>query len=97
MKEVRDLVMDDRESLCAPGQFEPLHDPFVPSRWRVRVLSPIVEPPVLAMLDVKAHLRSPGPERSELVRDHDAQRRDGGFEEPRHESPCCLCASSVLD
>src|ERR1700756_4656486 len=51
----------------------------------MRVLGPIVEPLVLAVIEPKVHRRSRGPIRSELVCDHDARRRDGGFEEFSHE------------
>ena len=63
----------------------------------MRVLGPIVEPLVLAVTEPKVHRRSRGPIRSELVCDHDARRRDGGFEEFSHEPPRGLGVPSALD
>jgi hypothetical protein len=50
MKEVVDLVMGREETLCLPGRLEALHLSFSPSRGLVRVLRPIVEPLVPAVL-----------------------------------------------
>ena len=52
---------------------------------------------MLAMLDAKAHLRPRRAVGSELVRDHDARRRDGGFQELRHEPLRRAAVSSTLD
>jgi hypothetical protein len=51
MKEVVDLVVGGEETLSLPGRCEPLHLSFSPSRRLVRVLRPIVEPLVPAVLD----------------------------------------------
>ena len=63
----------------------------------MRVLGPIIQPLVLAMLDPKAHLRLRCAVGTELVGDHDARRRNGGFQEPLHEPSRCLGVSSALD
>jgi hypothetical protein len=51
----------------------------------MRILGPIVESFVLAMFDVKAHLRPRSAVRTQLIRDHHARRRAGGFQELLHE------------
>jgi hypothetical protein len=63
----------------------------------MRVLRAIVQPFVLAMFDGEAHLRPCRAVRTELVRDHHAWRRDGGFQEPPHEPLRRACVSSALD
>jgi hypothetical protein len=50
-EEVADLVMGGQEALGVPGRLEPLHLPFSSLDWLVRVLCPVVEPLVLAVLD----------------------------------------------
>jgi hypothetical protein len=39
---------------CEPLH-DPLHDPLAPPRRQVRILCPVVEALVLAMLDIQAH------------------------------------------
>src|SRR5512133_4029195 len=63
----------------------------------MRILGPIVESFVLAMFDVKAHLRSRSAVRTKLVRDHHARRRAGGFQERLHEPLRSARVSSALD
>src|SRR5580700_4926705 len=63
----------------------------------MRILSPIVQALVLAMFDAKAHLRPCSAVGPELVRDHDAGRCDGGFQEPPHELLRSATVSSTLD
>ena len=57
----------------------------------------LFRPFVLAMFDAKAHLRSRSAVRTELVRDHHARRRDGGFQELPHEPLRSARVSSALD
>ncbi len=63
----------------------------------MRILGPMVESFVLAMFDVKAHLRSRSAVRTQLVRDHHARRRAGGFQERLHEPLRSARVSSALD
>jgi hypothetical protein len=63
----------------------------------VRVLCPIVQSFVLAMLDAKVHLCPRRGVGSELVGDHDARRRVGGLEELRHEPARRAAVSSTLN
>ena len=58
MEEVCDFIVNREKSLHLPGGFEALHDPFASSCRLVRVLRPIIQPLVLAMFDLKAHLGS---------------------------------------
>jgi hypothetical protein len=51
---------------------------------------------VLAMIDAKADFIQRGSMGSELVCDHDARRRNGGFQEFRHEPPRREAVSSTL-
>ena len=48
------------------------------------------------MFNAKAHLRSRGSVRTELVRDHHARWRDGGFQEFLHEPLRSVRVSSAL-
>ena len=71
--EVGDPIVDGDEALEVSGGFEPFHDPLAPQRRKVRILCPVVEALVLAMLDIQAH---PGPGsalRTGLVGDHHAR------------------------
>src|SRR4029077_18674942 len=52
---------------------------------------------VLAMFDAKAHLHPRSAVRTELVRDHDARRCDGGFQELPYEPLRSTTVSSTLD
>jgi hypothetical protein len=61
--------------------------------FSARLLSPLL----LAMLDKEADLRSRGSIGSELVRDHHARRRDGGFQELLQEPPRRRGVPSSLD
>ncbi|MCS3899337.1 hypothetical protein M2171_008470 [Bradyrhizobium japonicum USDA 38] len=67
------------------GRFETLHDRLASPRRLMRNLDPIVKSFVLAMFDVKAHLRPHRAVRTELVRDHHARRRAGVFQQLLHE------------
>src|ERR1700722_4917625 len=49
------------------------------------------------MFDAKAHLHPRSVVRTELVRDHDARRCDGGFQELPHELLRSATVSSTLD
>jgi hypothetical protein len=63
----------------------------------MRILRAIVETLVLTMFDVRAHLRPRSAVGSELVRDHHAGRRDGGFQEFCHEPLPRAGVSAALD
>jgi hypothetical protein len=63
----------------------------------MRVLRPVVQSLVLAMLDAKAYLQPRSAVGSKLVRDHDARWRDGGFQELRHEFSRSKAVSATLD
>ena len=97
MEEVRDLIVNRQEPLRLPSRFETLHDAFASPGRLMRILSPIVQAFMLAMIDVKAHLRPRSAVGSELVRDHDAGRRDRRFQEFRHELLRRAGVSAALD
>jgi hypothetical protein len=63
----------------------------------MRIFRAIVQAFMLAMLDAKAHLRPRGAIGTEVVRDHDARRCDGGFQELPHELLRSAAVSSTLD
>jgi hypothetical protein len=63
----------------------------------MRVLRPVVQSLVLAMLDAKADLQPRSAVGSKLVHDHDARWRDGGFQELRHEFSRSKAVSATLD
>ena len=56
MEEVVDLIMGGEEALRLAGRLEPLHLPFSPSGRLMRILGPIVEALVPAVLDTRHHL-----------------------------------------
>jgi hypothetical protein len=51
MEKVADLVVGGEETLCLPGRLEVLHLPLSSSRGLVRILDPVVETFVPAVLD----------------------------------------------
>ena len=63
----------------------------------MRVLRAIVQAFVLAMFNLKAHLRPRRSVGAELVRDHDARRDDRRFQKPLHEPLRRAGVSSTLD
>jgi hypothetical protein len=63
----------------------------------VRVFRAIVQALVLAMFDAKARLRPRSAVGTELVRDHDARRCDGGSQELSYEPLRSAAVSSTLD
>src|SRR5271165_942165 len=68
--EVGDRIVDGDEPLKVSGGFETLHDPLSPPRWQMRILGPVVEAFVLAMLEGHSHPRAGGGIGTELVGDH---------------------------
>src|SRR5690349_17959303 len=71
-EEVVDRVVGGQETLSLSGRLEPLHLAFPSSCWLVRVLCPVVEPLVLAVLDARHDLLLRRAIRFQLIRDHDA-------------------------
>jgi len=57
VEEVCDLIVNGQEPLPPPGGLEALHAPLPSPRQLMRILRPIVQSLMLAMFDVKAHLR----------------------------------------
>src|SRR3954452_24687168 len=74
MKEVVDLVVGGEETLCLPRRLEPLHLSFASARRLVRVLRPIVEPLVPAVLNAGDQLPLRRAVAAEFVGDHHTQR-----------------------
>lgn len=66
------------------------------SRRLTRLIGRIVESFVLAMFDMKANRRPRSAVRTQLVCDHHARRRVGGFQELLHEPLCSARVSSAL-
>ena len=97
VEEVCDLIVNRQKPLRLSGRFESLHDPFASPCRLMRILRAIVQALMLAMFDAKAHLRPRSAIGTELVRDHDARRRDGGFQELPHEPLRSATVSSTLD
>ena len=71
MKEVVDPVVGGKEALRLAGRLEPLHPSFSSSCRLMRVLSTVVQPLVLAVLDGRHHLLLRGAVACQLVGDHD--------------------------
>src|SRR5579883_1841805 len=66
----------DREwtRTAAQRRFEALHDPLSSPRRLMRILRPVVQALVLAMLHLQRHILAGRAIRGQLVRDHDARR-----------------------
>jgi len=56
MEKISDLIVYRQEFLDLPWRFEPLHDPLSSTRRLMRILRPIVQPFVLAVFNVQAHV-----------------------------------------
>src|SRR5215217_7062220 len=74
MKEVVDLVVAGKETLCLPRRLEALHLSFSPSGRLVRILSSVIQSFVLPMLDARHDLPLCRTVAGQLVGDHDARR-----------------------
>ncbi len=74
MEEVADPVVGREETLCLPGRLEALHLPFSSSRRLMRILRPVVEALVPAVLDTRHQLLLRRAVAAELVGDHDPRR-----------------------
>ena len=84
MEKISDLIVYRQEFLDLPWRFEPLHDPLSSPRRLMRILRPIVQPFVLAVFHVQAHVLARCAVGFELVRDHDARRPRGLLEQLPH-------------
>jgi len=84
MEKIGELIVYRQEFLDLPWRFEPLHDPLSSPRRLMRILRPIVQPFVLAVFHVQAHVLARCAIGSELVRDHDARRSRGFFQQLPH-------------
>jgi len=96
VKEVGDLIVDGQEALRLTSRLEALHDPLSPPCRLMRILCPIVQTLVLAMLEAKFHFPSRGGVGLELIGDHDARRLDGAFQELHQETTRSAGVSSLL-
>ena len=84
MEKIGDLIVYRQEFLDLPWRFVPLHDPLSSPRRLMRILRPIVQPFVLAVLQVQAHVLARCAIGFELVRDHDARRFRGLLQQLPH-------------
>ena len=76
-----DLIMGREEPLHLAGGLEPLHPPLAPSCRLVRVLGPVVQALVPAVLDPGHQVLLRRRMARQLVRDHDARRPALALEE----------------
>ena len=74
VEEIGDLIVDGQEHLYLSRRFEPSHNPLTSPCRQMRILSSIVEPLMLPMLNVQAHILARGAVGLEFVGDHDARR-----------------------
>jgi len=84
MEKIGELIVYRQEFLDLPWRFEPLHDPLSSPRRLMRILRPIVQPFVLAVFHVQAHVLARCAVGVELVRDHYARRPRGLLEQLPH-------------
>src|SRR4051794_22182472 len=74
LKEVVDLVVGGKETLCLPRRLEALHLSFSSSRRLVGILGSVIQALVLAVLDAGRDLLLRSAIAGQLVGDQDAQR-----------------------
>jgi hypothetical protein len=96
-EEIADGGEDGDEPLRASRRSKALHRPFASSQRQVRVLGPIVEALVRAMLDRGHDLASSGGIGAELVGNHAPGRTALLLEKTRQQALRCLGVASRLD
>ena len=97
MEEIGDLIVDGQEPLRLRSRLETLHDPFSSPCRPMRILGPVVQAFVLAMLNLKAHLRPRRAVGFKLVGDHDPRRSARAFQKFRQETRRGAAISPLLD
>jgi hypothetical protein len=97
VEEVGDLIVDGQEPLRLGPRLETLHDPFSSPCRLMRILGSIVQAFVLAMLNLKAHLRPRRAVGFKLVGNHDARRSARAFQKFRQETLRGVAISPLLD
>src|SRR3954470_12243773 len=73
-EDVGDLIVGGEKPLHLPRRLEALHDPLSSSRWLMRILRPVVEALVLAVLDARHDLPLGGSIAFQLVGDQHTRR-----------------------
>ena len=95
-EEIADGGEDSDEPLQAPGRSKALHCPLASPQGQVRILCPVVEALVRAMLD-RRHVRTPGGGiGAELVGDHASGRTALLLEKAPQQALCRLGIASRL-
>src|SRR6516164_6211466 len=94
---IADGGKDGDEPLQASWRSKALHRPLASSQQQVRVLGPVVEALVRAMLDRWQDLASGGRIGAELVGNHAPGRTTLLREKTLQQAPCCLGVASRLD
>src|SRR3954452_11724165 len=79
-EEIGDLIMDGQKPLHLPRRSEPFHDPLSSSRRLMRILRPVIEALVLAMLDPRHDLALGGRVAAQLISDQHTRRPPTGME-----------------
>ena len=96
-EEIADGGEDGDEPLQASRRSKALHRPFASSQRQVRVLGPVIEALVRAMLDRGHDLAPGGGIGAELVGNHAPGRTALLLEKTRQQALCCLGVAARLD
>jgi hypothetical protein len=94
---VGDLIMDGKKPLHLPRRLEPLHDSLSSSRRLVRILRPIVEAFMLAVLDAGHDLALGGTVAAQLVGDQHTRRSSLLLQQLAEQAFGGLLVSQALD
>jgi hypothetical protein len=94
---VLDLIMDEKKSLHLPWRLEAFHDPLSSSRGLVRILGPIVEAFMLAVIDAGHDLPLGGSLAAQFVGDQHTRRPQLPFQMLAEQAFGGLLVAPALD
>ncbi len=93
---VSNQAMGGEKALGMAGGFEATHGPFSLASRLVRILRPIVQPSMLAMLDTRQYLTLGSPVACKLIGNNHVRCVRAAFQESAEELPCCGLVSPAL-
>lgn len=95
-EQVGDRIMDGDKALQMALRLEAFHDPFSSSDWLMRIIRPVVQAFVGAMLDARHNLALRSGVGSKLVGDHHARRAPLALQRFVRQTPGRLGISAAL-
>jgi hypothetical protein len=97
MEEVVDLAVCGEEALCLPRRLDALHLAFSSPCRLVRILGPVAQALVLAVLDAGHQLPLRCAAAAELISDHHARRPALPHQQLAQQAPGCVLVAPALD